>query len=699
MGFRDLTLKKAFSSDSDDILNDFYVPALEMTVDYQRIAGFFSSSSLSVAAKGINGLLRNQGLMKLIVSPRFNRKDLQVLIDSHSQPEKFIEDRLMAELGSFEDRITEDHVRALGWMVANNKLEIRVATMYDDQGNLITVEDPQSGLFHQKVGILTDSNGDQISFSGSINETAFGWLGNIEEFKVFRSWEPPEKEYIEADISKFQRFWNNQSARVKVSSIPEAVQKKLIELAPDDIGALDITKWYGKRPTHKTIELFQHQKNAVTEWFKHDHRGIFEMATGTGKTFTALDCLNRIKDKFDKLIVVITCPYQHLSRQWERDIITFGIDLPRIMADSSQTNWKNKLAEAMIDVSIGRQKHLIVLTTHRTFSSSDFQYIIRQNRSGSATLLIADEVHGTGANKTSEGLNELYDMRLGLSATPKRWFDDSGTQVIYEYFGEVIFEFGLKEAVSTINSVTGRTFLTPYRYVPIFISLTEREANTYVETTNAITKLFFKAKHDEKMDILDNLRFKRANITKNAVRKYDEFGTLIDQLRENLNGTIVYCTPQQIDQIMNILDQHGIMQKHRFTMEEGTKPDKKYGWISERDFLLQEFANGEYKVLVAMKCLDEGVDVPPAKTAILMASSGNPREFIQRIGRVIRRYPGKDEAQIYDFIVRPDSSTLPEGLRAIERNIFEKELRRCKEIAMIALNNTEAMQILMNVAY
>ena len=701
MSLRDLSLKKAYSSDSDDILHDFYIPALGAAVEYRRIAGFFSSSSLAIAAKGIVGLLKNDGVMKLIVSPKFRKRDLEVLVKSHKEPEAFIEEIMLEEINELEDRFIRDHVQVLGWMVANKRLKIQVAIMHDQNGNLVSSEDgPQGGLFHQKIGILKDSKGNTISFSGSINETARGWLDNIEEFKVFRSWEPSQQEYIEADISKFNRFWSNQSERVTITAIPDAVERKLIELAPDDISKIDLEKWYGKPLVRNTkrIELYQHQKDAIECWVKNEMRGIFEMATGTGKTFAALGCVERAIRKYERLVVIITCPYQHLVRQWEREAINFGIAFPTLIADSSNPEWKNKLADSLIDISIGYKNNLMVLTTHRTFSSATLQYIVRQNSSGLSILLIADEVHGVGAEKTKKGLGEQYDLRLGLSATPKRWFDSAGTEAIYDYFGDTVFEFGLREATSTINPTTGNTFLAPYRYIPTFVSLSAEEVQEYLETTNTIVKMFHSSKHEDEKDvILDSLIFKRANITKNAREKYGVLEELIGKMGLDIRWTIIYCTAQQIDNVMNILDHAGVIQKHRFTMEEGTKVEKKYSGLSERDHILKKFAEGEYRVLVAMKCLDEGVDVPPARTAILMASSGNPREYIQRIGRVIRQYPGKEEAVIHDMVVIPDFTNLPKEIRDIEKKIFEKELRRCKEIAQIAINNAEAMGALFSV--
>lgn len=353
------------------------------------------------------------------------------------------------------------------------------------------------------------------------------------------------------------------------------------------------------------------------------------------------------------------------------------------------------MADSLVDLGLGYISRVIALTTHYTLSSKDFIKIIKDNKRGFYIFLIADEVHWLGAKKSRGGLIEDYDFRLGLSATPKRWFDGEGTQIIYNYFGNTVFEFGLKDAITKINPATGRTYLAPYRYIPYFVSLNDDELNEYLEKTRSIAQRYTWAKSDEEKDnILESLLFRRADIIKNASAKYNALKDVLDDLGKDVRHLIIYCTPQQIDRVMDIINQRGLI-SHRFTMEEGATPNEKYSGFSEREYILQKFAEGEYQVLVAMKCLDEGVDVPPAKIAILMASSGNPREYIQRIGRVIRRHPNKNEAIIYDLIVAPSlNRKLPSELRNIEKKIFEKELKRYEEIAQIAINNAEAMEMI-----
>ncbi|MEM3385757.1 MAG: DEAD/DEAH box helicase family protein [Nitrososphaeria archaeon] len=697
MNFKELSLKRAFSSDYDDILNDFYVPVLERAVEYNRLAGFFSSKSLAVAARGILGLIKNDGIMRLIVSPKFSKEDVNSIIDAYENPEKYVANNMLKEIQNLENDFVRDHVFALAWMLANKRLEIKVAILYDEKGKLLNEDEIQQlGIFHQKVGILKDSENNIITFSGSVNETAEAWLGNIEEFKVFRSWDFSEKEYVEADIKKFERFWNNLATNVKTINLPDAVKEKLISIAPDDVDKIDLRKWY--RREKRPIMLYPYQLDAVQSWLNNNMKGIFEMATGTGKTFTALACLKKAFEVYPKLLCVITVPYQHLIQQWKNNIEKFELEVDGIIiADSNNAKWNKELFDSLADIYMGYKKKMVILTTHNTFSSKKFIDIIKENKRGTKLFLIADEVHNVGAEKRREGLIEEYELRLALSATPNRLFDEEGTNIIYEYFNcpnkKVTYEFSLRDAINKINPATGKTFLTPYEYLPHFIQLEQDELECYFEASIKIVKNYFAAKEDsDKEKYFEQLLFARANIVKNAIRKYDVLEKIVNELK-NPTHTIVYCTPQQIDNVVKLLNKKGIY-IHRFTMEEGTVPSKKYNGLSQREYILNMFQQEKIQVLVAMKCLDQGVDIPQAKTAILMASSGNPIEYIQRIGRIIRRYPGKEKARIYDIIVVPSFSQLSSEFKKIEYKIFNKEVERYEFIASNAINSFEALNLI-----
>jgi superfamily II DNA or RNA helicase len=697
MSLREIELKRAYSSDIDDMVAQFYVPVLERSSEYLRVAGFFSSSSLAVTARGIMGLLRNGGVMKLIVSPLLRKADIDAIVASSGELEKACEETMIEELDRFQEVCISDHVAALGWLVANGRLEIRVAVALDETGKWLNYDEvQQSGIFHQKVGVLFDSNGDMVSFSGSINETASGWLSNIEEFKVFRSWDSTENAYVGEDLAKFWRFWNNEANRVVVIKIPDAVMRRLIQVAPSTLESIDLEKWY-KQPA-KRIVLSSYQNEAIRCWIANEARGIFEMATGTGKTFTALGCLEQAAKNAERLFTVIVCPYQHLVQQWKREIDRYGIKYERlIVADSSGGNWKKELTDALLDMSMGYRSAVILIATNATFCLGSFRQIVQKHKNGTPMLLIADEVHSLGAINSRRALWDGTELRLGLSATPSRWFDVSGTQKLMSYFHGIVYQFTLEDAINNINPLTGETYLVPYRYNPHFVSLTPEELTEYVRKSQTIMKLMFGAKNDEEREkYFETLLFQRANIVKNAEAKYDVLREIFNSYLRRSQWTIVYCSPQQIERIVGLLNRQKVV-SHRFTMEEGTSPRDEYGGRSERDYLLEKFAQGKYQALVAMKCLDEGVDIPPARNTVLMANSGNPREYIQRIGRVIRRCPGKREAQVFDIVVTPSYSNLPEEWRAIELRMFRKELSRCEEIAQIAINNSEALKLISDV--
>ncbi len=468
---------------------------------------------------------------------------------------------------------------------------------------------------------------------------------------------------------------------MKIMDIPKAAREKLIQIAPNNFKDLKLT------PSGSGLR--DYQENAVNRW-SQNYRGILEMATGTGKTRIALQCLKELTEK-ERIVAVISTPYVHLNEQWEnKEIKKMGITSKVITADSSQGEWKNQLVDSLIDFRNGVIDDLIVLTTHATFSSHDFIEIIKQFKakgSKGKLFLIIDEVHGIGAPERKQGLIDEYDYRLGLSATPKRWFDLEGTDSIFSYFGDVVYEFNLKDAIDA-------GYLTHYLYYPFFTQLTPLEMERYEAETKKMSRMYYSdINKDEKDNIFTLLAIKRQKIVRNASNKIYVFNSILDRIGE-INHCLVYCSPQQIKEVQNILNKRGIVQ-HKFTEVEGTRPSVEFKGQTERDFLLSKFAEGFYQVLVSIKCLDEGVDVPPARMAIMLDNSGNPREYIQRRGRVLRTYPGKKFATIYDIIIEPIlNAGVTKEVGDIERKIISKELLRCKEFASTAMNSVECLKII-----
>lgn len=694
MSFRELLLKKSYDSDTDDITIDFYVPALSVSIQYSRLTGFFSSTSLAVAAKGISGLIRNGGTIRLVTGVVFRKEDIEAIKDAIEDPEKIIENAMLRGLDDTQDDFVRDHVRALGWMVAKQRLKIKAAIVLGSNNFPLDRNGAErQGIFHQKVGILEDLEGNMVSFSGSENETASGWCGNIEEFKVFRSWDPGEKDYFESDLLKFNKFWEGKTRRTRIIELPKAIEERLIQMAPDDIEDLELDKWTQRKTLSTAFQLRKYQQEAVRMWLDNDKEGILEMATGTGKTVTALNSLQKTLEKESSMITIVSSPFIHLSEQWIRELEKLGIKSDKLIADSSRPRWKDQLVDNLLDVENRISEKLLVFTTHNTFSSHDFMNIVKKCKKRSPKmkfLLIVDEVHGIGAPERRRGLIEEYDYRLGLSATPKRWFDLKGTDKIFSYFGDVVYRFTLKDAIDT-------GYLTPYIYRPHFTFLTLEEMERYEAETRKISKAYHRSKDEcEKDEIFTLLCIRRQKIIRNASNKLIVFRSILDGLGK-VRHCLVYCSPQQIRTVQNILNQKNIIQ-HKFTQSEGTRNEDRYGGISERDFLIQQFSDGTYHALVSMKCLDEGVDVPPARLAIMLDNSGNPREYIQRRGRVLRKFPGKENAVIHDIIVEPIvSQTTPRELKDLEKKIISKELARYRDFASSAQNASECLKMMKDV--
>ncbi|ACJ74512.1 type III restriction enzyme, res subunit [Thermosipho africanus TCF52B] len=691
MSFKDLILKRTYSSEVDDILNDFYIPVLKESISYFRISGFFTSESLSIAARGILGLIKNEGKMKLIVSPRLTFEDVETIKEANQDPSKYINSILEKNIELLENEFVRDHLFALGWMIANNKLEIKIALLYSLEGNVMLSEEIiDSGLFHQKIGIFTDKEGNIISFSGSINETLLGWQRNVEEFKIFRSWIDVENEYVKEDLKKFEKYWSNNATNLKVIEIPEAIKQKLVKIVPKDFDINSLEKWYKKDNDNKLkkITLFEHQNEAINRWKSNNFKGIISMATGTGKTYTAIGAIDRILKNNQKHFIVISVPYSHLIEQWNNSIKKFGLNVNFIVkCFSENSKWHSDLKRYVRKLLLGQIKNLLIISTHDTLVSNKMKDILLNIKTDIETILVADEVHSIGSLKRRENLSNIFRYRLGLSATPKRMYDDFGNSFLKEYFGEIVYEFSLCDAIYKINPLTYNTFLTPYYYYPYLCILTENETKKYNYLTlkilnlvkNSSENIFDEIDTDEKLKMLLIKRSKIIKAAKNKIKVLEDIISDIEKNNGEISHTIIFTDDKLINETIDLLKSKNIYAV-KFTQELSNK---------QRIDVLENFGKGIIQVLVAMKILDEGVDVPESKIAIIMSSSTNPREFIQRIGRILRISENKKYSYIYDIITKP--KYIEDAVLNLEDSLFKAEKERVKIIAKCALNYKEVM--------
>lgn len=676
MGFAELRLKRIYTTSIDDLSKDFFQPLLMNSKLYDRGVGFFSSGWLRANSEGMFDFATNGGYARWVTSPILSEDDWKHLcLGELARQDDIVYEIIEQSIINLLDSLGRDTLNALSWLIADRVIDFKLAL---PRNNL-------SDEFHDKFGIFTDSQGLKVAFSGSYNDSMQG-LRNYESLTVFESERDHDKEVVTLQQERFNKLWNNQDPNVATYLLSDSIKLKIAKLRPHE-------RPYHKNPRHpdqgigesSTIEphipgdfaIRDYQFEAYSAWVNNNYQGFFEMATGTGKTYTSLFSAAKVYEDFGSLALIIAVPYIHLADQWEEDARKFNF-LP-IMAYGSSKDWKDTLSNRVMSFNQGDTKTLCVITTHTTFVSKNFNDVIKGLK-GNA-MVIADEAHHLGTETARRAYPTQITKRLALSATPSRWFDDLGTKIMIDYFGPTVYSFSLDRAISD-------GFLTKYFYNPIVVDLTDDEIIAYDELSKKILPLFYKKNRSRKdEEILQNLLIKRSNLLKNAGNKYQAFDDLLTNL-VSIQHAICYASSQQKDNLIHILgNEHGIP-THQFTYVEGR---------GLRQEILHDFDQGILNCIVAIKCLDEGVDVPSTKMAFFLANSTNPREFIQRRGRVLRNSPGKDYAYLYDFIVVPSRSN-DLSVRDLSRSILRKELSRFSLFAKNAENKYQSLAVIWTIA-
>lgn len=685
MSFLDLEISSSYNSGLGDldVIADFYSPVLSKSVKYDRVAGYFSSQVFASAARGIAGLVRNGGKMRLLTSHAFTPKDTESIQDYY-QSESFAEGLInefvegFKGIGDLASTIANRHVAAMCWMLREGYLDIKVVV--PDSADLKNFGVDDWDKFHPKFGIFYDDSNNRIAFSGSVNETAGAWKRNIENFDVFLSWIPGEAERrIDPKALQFERMWNgNLGGKWRTLDLPSAVKDKIIL----DYAPADFPKEIEVDSKDNTYGLRNYQVNALSAWVNANRVGILEMATGTGKTRTAKACIGSTQE-LGPLLTIVVAPYQHICDQWVRELSEFN-PLP------IGPNWRKKLAEAHNEVVLRRRQNLTIVAVKNTAGSKDFVTAI-QSMIGSFqnTLLVGDEVHWLGASAFKASLISEANFRLGLSATPSRYFDEDGTDYLTQYFGGSVFKLSLGDALK-IKNESGQPILCPYEYHPMLVDLSEDELAKYRDLSKKIAQLKNLEDSSETRQKIEELYFLRSAISKSAASKIPAVKKLLMDLPKPISQCLIYCADSnQLHDVAVILQELRI-DSQQITGEESTIPSEKWNGMNEREFIIHNFAKGTLGVLLAIRCLDEGVDIPSAKIGIILASSGNVKEFIQRRGRLMRPSIDKKKAIIYDFCVLPENPEDP----VKDTGIVQVELRRISEFADDALNKSDVYTLI-----
>ena len=666
MSLRELSLQYEYRSDGANLVKDFYTPCLRNATRYCRAVAYFTSNSLALNVNGLSSFIRRGGQINLVTGPKLMSDDIEAIRHGYEAKEQNIDSTLDCDF----EQISHDRLMLLAWLIANGHLDIKIACPSDS-----TTLHPYA-VYHEKTGVFLDENNNAVAFSGSSNETVGGLLNNFESIDVHLSWDD-RQERVQQKIDNFKRLWDNNTDKLEVIDFLNALAAELlvrqIVYETGQVEAIDKPEVIEHIIPYlpKDIVLRKYQSEAIDAWFENGCLGIWEMATGTGKTITALSALSKLRQEKKHLFAVIACPYQHLVDQWSEEAGKFGFE--PILAYKSSAVWVNHLNTALVRYNYGVRDVVCTITTQTTFTSETMRKLLSKLKRGA--VLVADEVHHLGAERSRKKLTDIFNFRLGLSATPNRWFDESGTTALRNYFGDTVYEFSLDKAIKM-------GYLCPYYYHPHLVELTEDEFEEYERLTEKISKLYHQVESVEISEVLERLLIKRATLLNRAENKLTKLAELLTDKTDSLHHTLFYCAPGRITPVLELLTTLGL-RVAKFTAEESA---------DERQELLKMFASGHLQALVAMRCLDEGVDVPSTQTAYILASSSNPKEFIQRRGRILRQSPGKEHADIHDLIAVPPINyrQYPTATFRTERKIIGRELERFNEFAGMALNKFEA---------
>lgn len=651
--------------------------------------------------------------MRLIVNNILSLQDKEAIQDGIDQK---VNPQLI-DLGNLKElRIRLDEYgihffECLAWLVANEKLQIVV--IRPKGGN---------GIAHYKNGVLYDGT-DYVGFSASCNFTAFGLLENLERLEAFLGWENSRStKFIDGIKKEFEETFQGKAVHVEYLDVHEVETvikhqfggKKLSELMVQEEALIrkktefNNNKKIKKLLANATHELEEfesrqrfpysegpraYQKDAYAKWCTNEFHGIFAMATGTGKTITSLNCLlqESLKNHTQVYHALILVPTITLVNQWEEEARKFNFQ--KIIKVSSKNEWESELSTTL-STAKRIDKSFIVITTYATFIKDRFfKYM---HAFPGDTILIADEAHNIGASSVGARLPKVsFQKRIGLSATPKRVYDLEGSEAMEAFFHDkepYVYNFSMERAIE-------EGILCKYYYYPHIVKLTSEEFKEYAEITKVLSKFFNRQSDNfDASEIVQRLLLKRKRIIHKAQNKLEAtLQILRDRFKSNgnLRYSFIYVpegnTTEEIDDDPDEAEEIKII--NQYTREIG-KIDPRIlvnqfvSGMADRNEVLEQFKEGKIQVLASMKCLDEGVDIPRAEFAIFCSSTGNPRQFIQRRGRILRKHKDKNIAIVHDLVVIPDLSTSSSASDSfkVERNLVEKELERVMYFASLSIN-------------
>lgn len=704
-------LEYHYSTD-ENIKDNVFIPAMKRATSVDRAIGYFTSQGLWQVKQGLEHLIKNGGKMRIITSHDLNQDDINLISHAYevdSPAPSLVEESLQTKLIEFQkEHECKESLALLGYMIATDRLEIKIAI-------------PKTlGIYHEKGVYFRDEDNNLLCGTGSGNETHGGHLTNFEGYSFHWTWgrfsgDEWHRKMVEKMPEKFEKKWNHESDSLYVYKFPEAVTKNIFKIAeesPEVFEKYDLPlpdNWPSK--DQNTPFPRGYQAKSVNAWLNNKNKGLFEMATGTGKTYTGLFAVSAamhglkggeataeeisktVQGNQDKkgVAMFVLAPYLHMIEDWKKDCEKFGFNV----FSTIDNNWQERMKFLGNSCSNKPTAFIVLYETFRSKANQNlFKRSIKQVKENTGvSILLADEVHNLGAKEQLKNDLSYFDYRLGLSATPQRR-DVEGTEHILNQIGPVLEDatFTLKQAIDGIvDEVTGKriTFLCPYNYYIESCGFTDEEQEDYDDLATRISNAVAGSKNKKKIisnenedSALGRLFGERNRLIGRAENKISLLKKSLYKLKNNLGKEefkhiLIYC-PENEDVYSEI---------KKIVLELGCEIAEILGEspLKERRVTLKLFGKGEIPILLAKKCLNEGINIPQAKYAYIMQSTANEMEYIQRRGRVLRKHEGKERAYITDYLVLPPARFSGHGPSST-LNLVNRELLRAQEFAECAYN-------------
>ena len=645
MSYKDIKIQKSYISCGDDnIATAFVTPMLKQAKVYKRSVGYFSSGVFETITDGIVSLARNGGNIRLIASPKLSEDDIEAIKLGYEKKEHVaanaFTDMFLSELEEMKDA----NLSLLVDLIANEILDIKIAV-----ANSI-------GDYHDKLGVFIDENDNKVAFFGSSNSSVNGYKNNYEKIRTARSWVEGEDLRVKDEEEEFDSLWNGSNPYVSTYDYKESARKNVLEV---------IDRRVQRKRASSAIKLRDYQEEAIAAWKANNYKGFYVMATGTGKTWTAIFSAKELL-KEHKSTIVICAPYKHLVKQWEEDVRTIFSDAKIILVSSENPGWDNQISQEIIRKKYNKDNQIIIISTIASFNMERFKRAI--GKSSDSKLLIVDEAHRF--TDRSDELKNQYEYMLGLSATPFSGSSSEKGKLLMDFFGGQVFNLPIETALE-------RGFLVKYNYHPVYVTATEDEEKKFNVFSRQIASCFINGVCINP-DLLVRALRNRLRVISMAEQKIDNIDKFIKDIPDR-DHFVVYCGDGKLfddstgEEIRHIQAVKRALTKSDYRSSQFTAKEN----MKERISLVDAFNNGEISALAAIRCLDEGINIPSIKTALILSSNDDYREFVQRRGRILRTFKDKEYADIYDVIVLPSS----------DMQAWAKiELRRFYEYARLADN-------------